>query len=68
MRGMFYVWGYLGLFICGIGTFSLFGSPTTPTIGSILMITILVLMWTGGMILFGLTAILQYLEWKPVPE
>jgi len=59
MRAVFYIWGGFGFLFCGLLTFGV--AANNPATATLLMV---LLMWIGGMVLLGLAAILQYLEWR----
>ena len=54
--------GRLGFLICGFGTFFAI-NPSTP---ALMAVSTVLLMWIGGMVLFGLSAIRQRQEWLPI--
>ena len=62
MRIVFWIWGGFGFLICGFGTF-LAINPSTP---ALMAVSTVLLMWIGGMVLFGLSAIRQRQEWLPI--
>ena len=50
MRIVFWIWGGFGFLICGFGTFFAI-NPSTP---ALMAVSTVLLMWIGGMVLFGL--------------
>ena len=62
MRIVFWIWGGFGFLICGFGTFFAI-NPSTP---ALMAVSTVLLMWIGGMVLFGLSAIRQRQKWLPI--
>jgi hypothetical protein len=62
MRIVFWMLGGFGFLICGFGTFFAI-NPSTP---ALMAVSTVLLIWIGGTVLFGLSAIRQRQEWLPI--
>jgi hypothetical protein len=60
MRVLFAIWGFFGFLICGFVTVL----AINLNAAALMAMPTVILMWIGGMFLFGLAAMLNYQEWK----